>query len=70
MALLDPPSIPYSILTKKIGRNQTCDILDKVLRVYKPSKNRDTKPEFLKASLQSTLAHVVTEVLLSLLTIP
>lgn len=31
-------SISYS--DQKIGRNETCAILDKVLRVYKPSKNR------------------------------
>lgn len=33
-------------------------ILDKVLRVYKPSETRDIKPELVQVPLWSTLANV------------
>lgn len=52
MALLGPPVIPYASLAKEMEASyQTYAILDKVLRVYKPRKNRDIKPEFLQVFL-------------------
>lgn len=52
MALLGPPLIPYPILAKEMEESyQAYAILDKVLRVYKPSKSKDTKSEFLQVSL-------------------